>query len=102
MAIETHAWDLANEIRSEQDAADFINAVIALDDPITLQAAIGEVARIRGMASVAREAGLNEKSLYRALSEEGNPRISTLSKVLDSLGLVLRVEPKANCEAMHA
>ena len=85
---------LEDELKTEQDAADFINAVAELDDPATLQAALGEVARIRGMRDVAQQAGLNETSLYRALSDEGNPRLSTLERVLDAMGLAIKVVPK--------
>ena len=94
MDAETRTWNIADKLQTDEDVAGFINAVVSLDDPVTLQAAIGEVARMWGMKAVADGAGVNEKSLYRALSDGGNPRISTLNGVLGELGLELRVQPK--------
>lgn len=86
--------ELEDELKTEEDIEGFLAAVEELGDPETLQAAIGEVARIRGMREVAEKTGLNEKSLYRSFSKKGNPRLSTLVKVLDVLGLKLKVVPK--------
>ncbi len=57
--------------------------------------AIGEVARAKGMTDLAREAGMSRESLYRALSEDGNPQLSTVMKVLDALGYKLDVKSTA-------
>lgn len=85
---------LEDGLKTERDLQGFIEAAIEYGDPGLLQAALGEAARIRGMHETAQLAGLNEKSLYRALSKNGNPRLSTLQKVLDVFGLELTVRPK--------
>ncbi len=54
-------------------------------------AALGDVARAKGMAQIAKAAGLGRESLYKALSPEGNPEFSTVLKVMRALGLKLKV-----------
>lgn len=75
------------------EAAAYIEAVIELDDPAALLVALRQVAKAHGMAEVARRADVGEKSLFRALSENGNPTITTVHKVLHALGLRLSVTP---------
>jgi probable addiction module antidote protein len=57
-----------------------------------VSAALGDIARARGMTEIAREAGLGRESLYKALSPEGNPEFATVMKVLRALGLSLHVK----------
>ena len=57
--------------------------------PAYIANAVGVVARARGMSAVAREAGVTREALYRALSVEGDPRLSTLIGVLSALGIKL-------------
>jgi probable addiction module antidote protein len=61
------------------------------DDVSGIARAVGDIARAKGMTQVARDAGLSRESLYRALSEEGNPSFSTILKVLRAVGLRLTV-----------
>jgi probable addiction module antidote protein len=75
------------------EAAAFLDAVIELDDPTALLLALRQVAKAHGMAEVARRAKLGEKTLFKALSENGNPTIATVHKVLHALGLRLSVTP---------
>ena len=65
------------------------------DMPATILCAIKTVAEARGFKNFAEHADLNRENLYRVLSENGNPRLDTFFKILDSLGLRLSVEPKA-------
>jgi probable addiction module antidote protein len=58
-------------------------------------AALGDIARAKGMTQVARDTGLGRESLYKALSPDGNPELSTLLKVVAALGLQLRAVPAA-------
>lgn len=58
---------------------------------VLLAAALGDVARAKGMTEVARETGLGRESLYKALSTDGNPEFGTVQKVVRSLGLRLRI-----------
>lgn len=89
------AW-LAESLQDPQEAAAYIEAAIELEDPAALLLALRHVAKAHGMAEVARRAKVGEKSLFRALGENGNPTIDTLHKVLHAMGLRLSVTP------MHA
>ena len=75
------------------EAAAFLDAVIDRDDPAALLLALRQVANAHGMAEVARRAELGEKTLFEALSENGNPTIATLHRVLHAVGLRLSITP---------
>lgn len=75
------------------EAAAFLDAVIELDDPAALLLALRQVANAHGMADVARRAELGEKTLFKALSENGNPTLATVHRVLHAMGLRLSVAP---------
>jgi probable addiction module antidote protein len=97
MTVKTRPFDAANYLQSPQDIADYLDAVIedALehDDTSLIAAALGDVARAKGMRDVAEQAGLSRESLYRALGPDGNPTLATLQGVLRTLGLRLAVVP---------
>ena len=76
------------------EAAAYIEAVLELEDPAALLVALRHVAKAHGMAEVARRADVGEKTLFRALSENGNPTVDTLHKVLHAVGLRLSVTPE--------
>ena len=71
--------------------AAYLEAVLEDGDPALVAAALGDIARAKGMAQIAREAGLGRESLYKALSPEGNPELATVLKVVKALGLRLHV-----------
>ncbi len=83
------SW-LFEQLTNPHVAATYINAAIE-DSPEMLQVALRNVAEARRMSKVAEEAGVNRESLYRALSREGNPTLSTLSAVLHAVGLRIAV-----------
>jgi len=89
---------LATALTDSAEAAAYLEAVIELDDPAALLVALRQVAKAHGMAEVARRAELGEKTLFRALSENGNPTLSTIHKVLHAVGLRLSVTPIAAAE----
>tara|TARA_B100000315_G_C14135578_1_gene388957 strand:- start:44 stop:271 length:228 start_codon:yes stop_codon:yes gene_type:complete len=68
----------------------YLQAALEDGDPALVAAALGDIARSRGMTQIARETGLGRESLYKALSTEGNPEFATVLKVLQALGLRLR------------
>lgn len=76
------------------EAAAYVEAVLELDDPAALLVALRQVAKAHGMAEVARRANMGEKTLFKSLSENGNPTISTVHKVLHAVGLRLSVTPE--------
>lgn len=94
MGNEWTAWDAATIIEAEEDAIAYLNEVLALDDPAIVQGALGDIARAKGMGAIAQQVGVGRESLYKSLSKTGNPRFSTIVKVLDCLGLMLQVAPR--------
>jgi probable addiction module antidote protein len=85
----TRAWDAAEHLKSDDDIAAYLNAAFADGDAVLIAAALGDIARAKGMTSVARSAGLGRESLYKALSPDGHPELATVMKVVQALGLKL-------------
>jgi probable addiction module antidote protein len=92
-----HSW-LLNRLTNPRAAANYLNAAMN-DSAEMFLTALRNVAEARTMAKVAQEAGVNRESLYRSLSEEGNPRLSTLNSVLNALGLKIAVEEQEHATA---
>ena len=92
---KTVAYDVAAQLRTPEEMAAYLDAWLAEapDDVAGIARAIGDIARAKGMSQVAREAGLSRESLYRALSEGGNPSFATILKVTKALGVRLHAEP---------
>lgn len=84
-------WDSAEHLKTEEDVVNYLEAVFEDGDPALIAHALGVVARARGMAKVAKAAGLGRESLYKALSRDGNPELVTVLKVVRALGLKLKV-----------
>ncbi len=91
MARETRPWDAADTLRTKEDIAAYLDAILEDGDPELLKAALGDVARSKGMTEIADATGLGRTNLYKALSPEGNPEFATVAKVLKALGLRLRI-----------
>ena len=92
MALETTPWDSAELLDTPAAVAAYIEAALEEGDPGLLTHALGVAARAKGMSKVAAEAGVTREALYKALSTEGDPRLSTLLGVLSALGLRLEVK----------
>ena len=82
---------MTESMKDPAEAAAYIEAVMELDDPAALLVALRHVAKAHGMAEVARRANVGEKTLFKSLSENGNPTIATVPKVLHAVGLRLNV-----------
>lgn len=93
MSVKVSTWDASECLNSEEDTAAYLNAALEGGDPALLQAALGDVAKARGMSSVARETGVSRESLYKSLSSAGNPSFQTILKVSKALGLQMSFEP---------
>jgi probable addiction module antidote protein len=93
MALRTYKWDPAEHLKSPEAIAAYLDAAMEDGDPSLITAALGDVARARGMSKVARETGLAREALYRALSAEGKPEFTTVVKVMKALGLRLASVP---------
>ena len=91
----TTPWDPAEHLHTDQDMAAYLEAALEEGDPTLVAAALGDIARAKGMTQVAREAGLGRESLYKALSPAGNPEFATILKVVSALGLQLHATPVA-------
>ncbi|MBL8310335.1 MAG: putative addiction module antidote protein [Burkholderiales bacterium] len=89
----TTLWDPAEHLRTEEDMAAYLEAALEEGDPTLVAAALGDIARAKGMSQVARDAGLGRESLYKALSPAGNPEFATILKVVAALGLQLHATP---------
>lgn len=89
----TTPWDPADHLETAEDMAAYLEAALEEGDAALVAAALGDIARAKGMSQVAREAGLGRESLYKALSPSGNPEFATIMKVVSALGLRLHATP---------
>jgi probable addiction module antidote protein len=86
---KTSAYDVVEHLRTPEEIAAYLDAWLeeAPDDVSGIARALGDIARAKGMSQVAKDAGLSRESLYRALSQDGNPSFATILKVARALGL---------------
>jgi probable addiction module antidote protein len=86
---KTSAYDVSEHLRNPEEMAAYLDAWLeeAPDDAAGIARALGDIARAKGMSQVAKDAGLSRESLYRALSDEGNPSFATVLKVAKALGV---------------
>lgn len=88
----TRTWDVAEHLETEADMAAYLDAALEDGDAALVLAALGDIARAKGMSQIARDAGLGRESLYKALSTTGNPEFGTILKVVRALGLQFHVQ----------
>jgi probable addiction module antidote protein len=90
----TIPYDVAEQLRTPDEMAAYLDAWLAEapDDAAGIARALGDIARAKGMSQVARDTGLSRESLYKALSETGNPSFATVLKVAKALGLRLHAQ----------
>ena len=91
--VRTRPFDVANYPRTPEEQAEYLNAWLqeSPEDTAGFARALGDVARARGMSKVARASGLSRESLYKALSERGNPSFATVMAVSKALDLSLQL-----------
>ncbi|MFW5453499.1 addiction module antidote protein [Thioalkalivibrio sulfidiphilus] len=91
---KTLPYDVADQLRTPEEMAEYLDAWLteAPEDVAGIARALGDIARAKGMSAVARQAGLSRESLYKALSENGNPSLATVLKVAKALGLRLHAK----------
>ena len=92
---KTVAYDVAEQLRTPEEMAAYLDAWLeeAPDDVGGITRALGDIARAKGMSQVARDAGLSRESLYKALSEDGNPSFATVLKAAKALGVKFHAQP---------
>lgn len=86
---ETSPYDSAEFLESDEAVAEYLAAAIEEGDAALFRRALGVATRARGMTQIARETGLSRESLYRALSDDGNPSLDTALRVLNALNVRL-------------
>ncbi|MCF2135275.1 MULTISPECIES: addiction module antidote protein [Burkholderiaceae] len=86
-------FDAAEYLNSEEDVASYLTSVLEENDPALLAAALGDIARARGMAQVAKDSGIAREALYKALRPGSAPRFETISRVCAALGVRLVAQP---------
>jgi probable addiction module antidote protein len=91
MTMKYAAFDAADYLDNDEVIADYLSAAIEDPNPDVFLAALGDVAKARGMAQIAKDAGLGRESLYKALSSGAHPRYETISAVLRVLGVKFAV-----------
>ena len=92
---KTKPFDVVDYLDDDEAMTDYINAVIETGgDAGDIAAALGNVARARGMTTIAAATGLSREALYRTLSIDGNPELASLLKIMSALGLQLAVSAK--------
>ena len=82
-------FDPAEYLKTENDIADYLSAILEDNDSALLAAALGDIARARGMTEIARASGMTREALYKALRPGAKPRFDTVSRVCAALGVKL-------------
>lgn len=88
---ELQDFDPAEYLGSDEAMAEYLTAIIEENNPALLAAALGDIARARGMTEVARASGITREALYKALKPDAQPRFDTISRVCTALGLKISV-----------
>ncbi|MYE55313.1 MAG: putative addiction module antidote protein [Chloroflexi bacterium] len=89
--MQFRKFDVVDFLDSDEALVEYLNVALETNDPKYFTKALGNVARAKGMSFISEDTCLGRQSLYRALSGEGNPRMDTLFKVLESLDIRLAV-----------
>jgi probable addiction module antidote protein len=91
MILETKYFDIAQHLNTTEEIRDFLQEVLETGDESDFIHALNTAARAMGMTEIANKAGVSRASLYKSLSENGNPKFSTVCKVTKALGCRLTV-----------
>ncbi|NEX16268.1 MAG: putative addiction module antidote protein [Halochromatium sp.] len=86
-------FDITEHLEDDQAIAEYLTLVIEENDPALLAAALGDVARARGMTEIAKASGIAREALYKALRPESQPRFDTINRVCHALGVKLVAQP---------
>jgi probable addiction module antidote protein len=86
-------FDMAEELKTEEDIAIYLTLVIEENDPAELAHALGVIAKAKGMTEVAKASGIGREALYKALRPNASPRFDTINRVCQSLGVKLVAQP---------
>jgi probable addiction module antidote protein len=98
MATKVTPFDVSEYLKDEDSIAAYLSAVLEEDDPKLLLAAIGDIAKARGMSKIASASGLGRESLYKALNSNAKPRFDTILKVVNALGINMAFSAKSSLQ----
>ena len=90
MKTKTTAWNVTEHLKTKEEREAYLNAAFEDGDASVIAAALGDIAKAEGMSKVAKRTGLGRESLYKALSPDGNPALSTILKVISAFEFNLR------------
>ena len=90
MKTKTTIWKAENHLKTKKEREAYLNAAFEDGDASVIAAALGDIARAEGMSKVAKKTGLGRESLYKTLSADGNPALSTILKILKAFDFNLR------------
>ncbi len=93
MSVKVRPLDVAELFKEERSQAFLLADAAESGDPQYLAHALGTIARARGMTQVAKDAGVSREALYKSLSADGDPRLSTLLGVMKALNLTMSIHP---------
>lgn len=102
MALKTKKWDVVDFLKTPEDIAAYLEAAFEEGDAKFFFKALGNAARARGMSEVSRVTGNSRESLYKALSEAGNPSFETVQRTVEALDLRITFEPKPKRDDNYA
>jgi probable addiction module antidote protein len=90
---ELTEFDAAEYLNSDEDVAAYLTTILEENDPALLAAALGDIARARGMSQIAKNSGITREALYKALRPGSEPRFETINRVCTALGVRLVAQP---------
>ena len=93
MALDITRWDPVERMTTPEIQTAYLEAAFEDGDPALIAAVMGDIARARGIAEIARLAGLSRDAVYKAFRREGNPTLETLTSVAKALGYRLAITP---------
>ena len=96
MKVEFKKWDAADYLEDPELAQAYLDVALESHDPEKVVRAIGDIARAKGMAEVAKKMSVNRESLYKSLFGKSEPKFSTIFKALEALGLnfTINIRPR--------
>ena len=92
MALKINDFDPARYLDNDEAIRDYLEAILEEGDAGLLAAALGDIAKARGMSDIARDSGIAREALYKALRADAQPRFDTITRVLGAMGLKLTIQ----------
>lgn len=90
--MKVSKYNASDYLKTEADIKEYLNASFKTGDSKLIARALGDVAKIKGMSKVAKATKLDRSSLYNSLTEQGDPKLSTLTKLIQSFGYTFSVK----------